>query len=146
MPDGLSLSAPRIVKLNPQDNVAIVANAGGLAAGAVLPEGLTLLERVPQGHKVALEDIPAGEPILRYGTVIGTAIGDIPRGAWVAEAKVQMPDAPDLATVSRVRAVVPEQPKLEGYTWEGFRNPDGSAGTRNILAVSTSVQCVAGTL
>jgi galactarate dehydratase len=146
MPDGLTLSAPRIIRLHDRDNVAIIANAGGLAAGAVLPGGPTLLERIPQGHKVALQDIPTGQPILRYGTVIGTAIGDIPRGAWVAEAKVQMPDAPDLATVSRVRVGLPEQPKLEGYTWEGFRNPDGSVGTRNILAVSTSVQCVAGTL
>ena len=38
------------------------------------------------------------------------------------------------------------QPPLEGYTFEGFRNADGSVGTRNILAISTSVQCVAGTV
>ncbi|HVY14171.1 MAG TPA: galactarate dehydratase [Rhodopila sp.] len=143
---GSGLGAPRTIKLDPRDNVAIVATVGGLGAGTVFPDGLALRERVPQGHKVALEDIPSGQPILRYGTVIGTAIGDIPRGAWVAEAKVQMPDAPDLATLSRARAAVAEQPKLEGHTWEGFRNPDGSVGTRNILAVSTSVQCVAGTL
>jgi galactarate dehydratase len=33
---------------------------------------------------------------------------------------------------------------LEGYCFEGYRNPDGSVGTRNILGISTSVQCVAG--
>src|SRR6202035_4660709 len=38
------------------------------------------------------------------------------------------------------------QAPLEGYTFEGFRNPDGSVGTKNVLAISTSVQCVAGTL
>jgi galactarate dehydratase len=38
------------------------------------------------------------------------------------------------------------QPPLHGYTFEGFRNPDGSVGTKNLLAISTSVQCVAGTL
>ena len=37
-------------------------------------------------------------------------------------------------------------PPLEGYTFEGYRNPDGSVGTKNILAISISVQCVAGTL
>ena len=42
------------------DNVAIVANDGGLAAGAVFADGLVLRERVPQGHKVALVDIAAG--------------------------------------------------------------------------------------
>jgi galactarate dehydratase len=42
---------------------------------------------------------------------------------------------------------VPPSPEpLEGYTFEGFRNPDGSVGTKNILAISTSVQCVAGTV
>ena len=33
---------------------------------------------------------------------------------------------------------------LDGYTFEGFRNPDGSVGTRNILGITTTVQCVAG--
>lgn len=146
MPDGATVSTPRIVRMNAADNVAIVANAGGLPAGAVLPGGLALRERVPQGHKVALVDIPADAPIRRYDTIIGWAIGDIPAGAWVAESKVRMPEAPDLATVSRARTPVAEQPPLEGYTFEGFRNPDGSVGTRNYLAVSTSVQCVAGTL
>ena len=31
-------------------------------------------------------------------------------------------------------------------TFEGYRNPDGSVGTKNVLAISTSVQCVAGTV
>ena len=35
-------------------------------------------------------------------------------------------------------------PALEGYTFEGYRNTDGSVGTRNLLAISTTVQCVAG--
>jgi galactarate dehydratase len=33
---------------------------------------------------------------------------------------------------------------LEGYTFQGYRNPDGSVGTRNLLAITTTVQCVAG--
>ena len=35
-------------------------------------------------------------------------------------------------------------PPLEGSTFDGYRNPDGSVGTRNILGISTSVNCVAG--
>ena len=53
---------PLTIRLHAEDNVAVVANDGGLDAGTVLPEGipgagLTLLDKVPQGHKVALEDI-----------------------------------------------------------------------------------------
>jgi galactarate dehydratase len=131
--------------LHDQDNVAIVANERGLPAGTVFEGGLTLCDRVPMGHKLALEDIAEGAPIRRYGTVIGTARADIPRGAWVSEALVHMPDAPELSNLPH-RAPPPDLPPLEGYSFEGFRNPDGSVGTRNVLAVSTSVQCVAGTL
>ncbi|MEN2388248.1 galactarate dehydratase, partial [Comamonas sp. A7-5] len=51
---------PLSIGMHPADNVAIVANDGGLPAGTVLPSGLTLLDKVPQAHKVALVDIPEG--------------------------------------------------------------------------------------
>jgi hypothetical protein len=48
---------PRVIRMHADDNVAIVANDFGLAAGAQLPSGPALRERVPQGHKVALVDL-----------------------------------------------------------------------------------------
>ncbi len=51
---------PVLIRMHERDNVAIVANDGGLPAGTVLPGGLMLREQVPQGHKVALVDIAAG--------------------------------------------------------------------------------------
>ncbi len=54
-------SSPQTIRMNERDNVAIVANDGGLAAGTVLSGGLVLVDRVPQGHKVALVDIGAGD-------------------------------------------------------------------------------------
>src|ERR1043166_2583868 len=89
---------PRYIRMRDADTVAIVANSFGLPAGTRFPCGLTLTERVPQGHKVALVDIAADAPIVRYGEVIGHAIGPIAQGAWVDEAKVRMPPAPGLDT------------------------------------------------
>ena len=137
---------PRYIKLHGSDNVAIVANSFGLPAGTRFPCGLSLTERVPQGHKVALADIPDGAPIRRYGEVIGYAVGAISCGAWVEESRVRMPTAPSLDSLELATRVPAPLPPLEGYTFEGFRNKDGSVGTKNILAISTSVQCVAGTL
>jgi galactarate dehydratase len=137
---------PRYIRLSDADNVAIVANAFGLPAGTRFACGLVLNERVPQGHKVALADIAAGAPIRRYGEVIGTAAAPIARGDWVEESKVRMPAPPALDTLELATRVPAPLPPLEGYTFAGFRNPDGSVGTRNLLAISTSVQCVAGTL
>ena len=57
-----------------------------------------------------------------------------------------MPTPPELDKLELATAVPAAQAPLEGYTFEGFRNPDGSVGTKNVLAISTSVQCVAGTL
>ncbi len=101
---------------------------------------------MPQGHKVALSDIAEGEPVRRYNEVIGTAAKPILAGEWVDEARIHMPTPPELDNLELATAVPAPQAPLEGYTFEGFRNPDGSVGTKNVLAISTSVQCVAGTL
>ena len=138
--------APRTIRVHPDDNVAIVVNAFGLPAGTTLPEGIILREFVPQGHKVALIDIPKDGAVRRYGEIVGLAVEAIPQGSWVEESRVETPAAPDLDSLDlTIRAPAP-LPKLEGYTFEGYRNPDGTVGTKNILAISTSVQCVAGTL
>ena len=88
--------APHTIHMHPDDNVAIVANDGGLPAGTRLPGGLVLRERVPQGHKVALSDIAAEAPVLRYGIPIGYAAESIPAGSWVHERRLRMPAARSL--------------------------------------------------
>ncbi len=135
---------PHIIRMHERDNVAIVANDGGLAAGAALPSGLMLVDRVPQGHKVALVDLAADAPVLRYGIPIGYALKAIPAGSWVHERLLKMPDARGLDDLPIATVKPAPQPPLEGYTFEGFRNADGSVGTRNILAITQTVQCVAG--
>ena len=110
----------------------------------MLPSGLVLCDRVPQGHKVALVDIAADAPVLRYGIPIGYALKDIPAGSWVHERLLKMPDARGLDGLPIATVKPAPLPPLEGYTFEGYRNADGSVGTRNILAITTTVQCVAG--
>ena len=126
------------------DNVAIVANDGGLPAGTVFADGLTLRDRVPQGHKVALVDLAEGAAVLRYNVPIGYALKPIPAGSWVHERLLQMPAARSLDGLPMATAQAPALTPLEGHTFQGYRNADGSVGTRNILAISTTVQCVAG--
>ena len=137
---------PRTIRLHRDDNVAIVVNDFGLPAGTVLGDGLILREFIPQGHKVALADLAVGDAVRRYGEVVGLATEAIPRGAWVEESRVATPSAPDLDRLELATRVPAPLPPLTGYTFEGYRNPDGSVGTKNILAISISVQCVAGTV
>ena len=137
-------SAPLFITMHPADNVAIVVNDGGLPAGAVFANGLRLVQAVPQGHKVALVDLPRGSVVRRYNVTIGTALKDLPAGSWVNEAVLDMPAARSLDALPLATVPAQAQVPLDGYSFEGYRNLDGSVGTRNILAITTTVQCVSG--
>ncbi len=130
--------------MHDRDNVAIVANDGGLPAGTALPDGLVLKDQVPQGHKVSLIDLKAGDAVRRYGVSIGRALRDIEAGRWVHERLLEMPEALGLEGLPMAVAKAPALPPLDGFAFQGYRNADGSVGTRNLLAITTTVQCVAG--
>ncbi len=137
---------PVLIRMRNDDNVAIVGNEGGLPAGTVLPGGITLVEKVPQAHKVALVDLATGANVIRYGVVIGRAREAIAAGRWVHERLLELPAARALAGLPMATTRAPVSEPLSGYTFEGYRNADGSVGTRNLLAITTTVQCVAGVL
>jgi galactarate dehydratase len=139
-----SRQAPLTISMHEADNVAIVANNGGLALGTILASGLVLRERVPQGHKVALIDVVQGAAVIRYNVAIGFAKSAIKAGSWVHEKLLDMPAARGLDSLPMATIKPLALPALEGYCFDGYRNPDGSVGTRNILAITTTVQCVSG--
>ena len=78
--------------------------------------------------------------------MIGTAKGAIKRGDWINEDNVVMGTAPPLDQLEMATRRRQRPEPLTGHTFEGYRNADGTVGTKNILAVSTSVQCVSGTM
>ncbi|HEY3343229.1 MAG TPA: UxaA family hydrolase, partial [Anaerolineae bacterium] len=73
------------IRLHPDDDVAIARRH--LPAGQVclLSDGasLTLAQLIPAGHKLALRRIEPGEPLRRYGQVIGFARSVIQPGEHV---------------------------------------------------------------
>lgn len=137
---------PKSIRIDHKDNVAVIVRENGLAADERLEDGTILREFVPGAHKVTTADLPKGGPVIRYGQVIAYADRDLPRGSWVNESNVQLPAAPDLRSLPMANAVPPMLPPLEGLTFHGFRNRDGSAGTKNLLGITTTVQCVAPTV
>jgi len=140
--------APLAIRMHPADNVAIIANDGGLPAGTFMPEGpaagLILRDKVPQGHKVALVDFAQGQAVLRYNVPVGYTREAIPAGSWVHERLLDIPSARELQGLPMATVQPETQAPLEGFTFEGYVNADGSVGTRNLLAITTTVQCVAG--
>ena len=140
------MAAPVLIRMHAGDNVAIVGNDGGLPAGTALLDGPVLREKVPQAHKVALVDLPQGSEVIRYGVTIGRTVRDIAAGSWVHERLLQMPPARSLDHLPMATRADATLIPLEGHTFQGYRNADGSVGTRNLLAITTTVQCVAGVL
>ncbi len=134
------------VCVHPSDNVGIIVDPEGAPRNSIDASGLTLQEKIPQSHKVSLRSIEAGEPVLRYGHEIGRANRAISAGCWVREDMIELPEPPPLDSLPLSTAVPPPLPPLLNRTFEGFANRDGSAGTRNILGITTTVQCVAPTV
>lgn len=139
-------SLPRVIRVDERDNVAVVVTEGGLPAGTCLADSLVLADAIPEAHKVSLTDLGAGSPIIRYGVTIGYVNRDIPRGSWVHEGLITPPEAPPLENCPLAIATPAPLPPLEGFTFDGYRNADGTVGTKNILGISTTVQCVAATV
>ena len=143
--DILMQQRPLLIKINPLDNVAIVVNDGGLPSGTFIEAyELTLTEFIPQGHKVSLTDFTENDPIYRYGEIIGYANKNLSAGSWVNEAVTRMPEAPELDTLEMATRPAPQLEALTGYTFKGYKNKDGSVGTKNVLGITTSVNCVEG--
>ena len=138
--------SPKIIRIQEMDNVAVAVH--DLPAGAQVQPGLVTREAIPQAHKIALRDIPAGGEIIRYGVVLGYAKQDIPAGSWINEHMLDLPESPSLTDMPWGTNIVPAEqlPKPTRTTWMGYRNKTGPAGTRNLLGIVTTVQCAAGVL
>ncbi|XOV94190.1 MAG: galactarate dehydratase [Bacteroidota bacterium] len=133
-----------VVRISDRDNVGVVASPSGLEKGTEIATNIRAQQFIGMGHKVALADIPEGGPVIRYGHIISYAKTFISSGSWVNERNTELPDPPALDQITFTKKDFPPSEPLEGFTFQGYRNKDNSVGTKNILGISTSVQCVAG--
>ena len=131
------MSEKLTVRLNPADNVATALKP--IEIGVVV-EGCKTLQIIPRGHKLALADIKAGQPVLKYAQIIGFAHEDIPAGSHVHVHNLEFRAVDQTYEFGTdLRPVTP----ATGDTFMGFRRANGRVGTRNYIAVITSVNCSA---
>ena len=122
------------IRLDPSDNVetALRALTPG-ESGATTP--------VPRGHKLAVRDIAKGEAVLKYAQIIGWASQDIPAGAHVHTDNLEFRNISHDYDFGTNLREVPEPAVRD--TFRGYRRPNGKVGTRNFIAILTSVNCSA---
>lgn len=132
------------IVLDPEDSVAIAKAA--LSAGAVLEDAdgrLTVRADIPPGHKVARRAVPEGGAVRRYGQVIGFATAAIEPGDHVHTHNLAFRALARAYEVGAdVRPVVRHPPQAM-RTFDGYGRPDGRVGTRNYVAVVSTVNCSA---
>ncbi len=123
-----------LIKLDHNDNVAMAKSL--IQKGY---EGAT--EMIPQGHKMALKDFSEGEPIIKYSQVIGFAAKSIQAGSHIHVNNLQF------RNVSQEYEFCTSTRKLRLSsvidTFHGFKRDNGKVGTRNTIAVITTVNCSA---
>ncbi len=131
-----------IVYLHPADNVCVAAR--DLPAGTRIAAGnysVELPATVKLGHKIALVALAEGERVTKYGQTIGFATEPIAPGGWIHTHNLTAGQfARDYAAASEIP---PPPTPLTGRTFDGYRRPDRRPGTRNYVAVISTVNCSA---
>ena len=127
-----------LIVLHPGDTVAVAREA--LPAGTPVDNGVTVQNPIPQGHKLALRAIRAGEAVLKFGQPIGVASSDIEAGEHVHTHNLSVPGRAATADWSPPDTLPPLEPPPE---FMGYRRNSGRVGTRNYVGVLTTVNCSA---
>ncbi len=141
---GVALEGPRAVVLRADDTVAVAARP--LPRGFLLEAGgktVEVREPIGLGHKVALAEIAPGEPVRKYGQIIGFASKAIPAGSLVHShnLKADLFERDYAFATEKPPTAAPGTPR----TFRGYLRPDGRVGTRNYIAVISTVNCSAST-
>jgi len=137
-----SLDLSPAILLSPDDSVAVAARPIPKGAQIVVGERtIEALQPIGLGHKIAVHTIAAGAPVRKYGQVIGFANHEIAPGAWVHTHNIKADlFERDYAHASESSPVLPtSRPR----TFKGYLRPDGRVGTRNMIAVISTVNCSA---
>ena len=128
----------RTIVINPADSVAVALCALQKGESA---EGVTLLCDIAKGHKFALRPIKAGEPVIKYGAVIGYACEDIAAGAHVHTHNMKTGLSGTLE-YSYHPQEIPPLPQVSGRSVQVYERKNGEVGIRNELWVIPTVGCV----
>jgi len=151
LPRGVPIPLHEVaVLLHPDDDVAIARVP--LSRGVILKPAadngsqLEVTQRIQTGHKLAVRNVAEGQPVHRYGSRIGFATQPIQVGSHVHSHNLAVGElAQEYAYGEDVRPVDFVCPELR-RTFMGYKRPDGRAGTRNYIAIISSVNCAASTI
>ena len=133
-----------IIKLQPQDNVAVVLKE--FSPGQEIKVGedtITVLDKMTMGHKIALSDLSEGSPVIKYGYPIGVTSKAVKKGEWIHthNLKTGLGEVLDYS-YQPIDYKEEEDLKKEDKYFYGYRRKNGLAGIRNEIWIIPTVGCV----
>ncbi len=137
--------APHAVHLRPEDNIVVAAR--NIPAGQEIRcdnSTVTVKQPIKLGHKIAIQPIQQGQPIFKYGQIIGFAGRDIAPGEHVHVHNLRADLFERDYAFCRDCPPPPARPAQQ-RTWQGYDRGDGRHGTRNYIAIISTVNCSAST-
>ena len=142
MVDKQMSSKPKAIILNKTDNIVIALN--NMNAGDYLKDhDLKIDAPILSGQKIANVDIPKDGPIYKYGTIIGFADSDICKGQVLINSNIKFKEfSREHDYCSKYKPTMFANSSTQ-RNFMGFRRKDGRVGTRNFIAVVSTVNCSA---
>ena len=131
-----------LLRLREGDHVGVLKRT--LKGGTELVRGIetiTTAATIPAGHKIALKPVANGEPVRKYGQIIGFAEGDIVEGEQIHSHNLVCRDYKRQHRFCADYRPTEFYPQSERRTFQGFSRPGDRAGTRNYVAVISNVNC-----
>lgn len=129
----------KFIKINDNDNVIVALE--DIKKGEVV-NGVTAVEDIARGHKMALVDIAENENVIKYGYPIGHTIRNVKAGEWVHDhnTKTNLSSTLEYTYNQKFKDI----PVTRKDTFMGYVRKNGEVGIRNEVWIVNTVGCVNG--
>ncbi len=139
-------SVPTLMRLNhKRDNVAVALRPIKKGEKLTIDDfTVTCNQDIPQGHKIALLDLPENTNVIKYGFPIGHTTENVKAGDWLhshnlktnLDGELEYTYEPDLSHQVHY--------EKQNLTFKGYKRASGKVGIRNDLLIVPTVGCVNG--
>ena len=132
----------KVLKVNEDDNVLVALT--DLSKGETISyNGIDYLlqDDIKAKHKFFTNDMQAGDKVIMYGVLVGTAQQFIPRGGWMNTGNIKHAAAPYEYRKVDYKWTAPDVSKFSNRTFNGYHRKDGNVGTANYWLFIPTVFC-----
>lgn len=132
----------KLIKVHPSDNVLVaLVNLSNGEQVHFEDTQITLTSDVKAKHKIAAQEFNAGDRIIMYGVLVGTANSSIQKGEVLTTVNVKHQSEKVFGKTETIGWTAPNVEKWKNKTFDGYHREDGQVGTENVWLFFPLVFC-----